>query len=602
MGNFIIAGSSGSGKSCLSREIFRNFVGNSGQKYAFYFDLGTVSPGTEFTEYVTGQLRNLLTVPTNCVFDVFYYLVKTGIALCIFDGLDEMFTKLEYDEVVEAFAEISQVFTYESTVIITTRPSFLASSRYIRELLNAEALISERISQSATCVGIDPMQLPAFSIVYLQPIDIQQTDSWLLQKIRTLTPNLVKTTPLALDLAYKLTIDEVVTSLDIDENKFIESMLIHHYWLKQIDNTEPLLISRIYHYFAQSFRRSQRLFKLTALHAAFGESLFHNNVVAWETFRLQAMFTPITEESVKFLHRAYYEYCVAYSYISLPMLDISYAVNEQIRRFIIQISAKVENYGITCIPFETSKLEVPAGRYLLGDYDRAQVRILKKTVTLDEKPVTVAEYKAFLKVINAGKVILEQHPLQPSDTSLLINEHNLKIPDYLSNHNYDTYPIVCVSFWAAWAYARWQGKRLPTSTEWECAARGQDGRLFAWGDNFKIGMTNSADYWAGKLLINYEDWKNSFDLKKDLRPGNGLPSDKFSDNISPYGQKAMCGNVWEWTETAEFNSDRVVICGGSFDNVVRAVKASSKGIYRTGGESNAVGFRCCRDVLTGVDT
>ena len=38
--------------------------------------------------------------------------------------------------------------------------------------------------------------------------------------------------------------------------------------------------------------------------------------------------------------------------------------------------------------------------------------------------------------------------------------------------------------------------------------------------------------------------------------------------------------------------NEAVICGGSFDNLYRAVQTSSKGTYRRRGASNAVGFRC----------
>ena len=47
---------------------------------------------------------------------------------------------------------------------------------------------------------------------------------------------------------------------------------------------------------------------------------------------------------------------------------------------------------------------------------------------------------------------------------------------------YDNHPAVAVSWWNAYAFARYEGKRLPTSLEWEAAARGFDGRLFPWGD------------------------------------------------------------------------------------------------------------------------
>ncbi|AUA11246.1 Formylglycine-generating sulfatase enzyme [Streptomyces malaysiensis subsp. malaysiensis] len=67
-------------------------------------------------------------------------------------------------------------------------------------------------------------------------------------------------------------------------------------------------------------------------------------------------------------------------------------------------------------------------------------------------------------------------------------------------------------------------------------------------------------------------------------------------NRSPFGILDMVGNCWEWTSTTLSDPGAAVICGGSYDNPMRAVQTSSKGVYRKHGGSNAVGFRCVQDI------
>jgi sulfatase modifying factor 1 len=112
------------------------------------------------------------------------------------------------------------------------------------------------------------------------------------------------------------------------------------------------------------------------------------------------------------------------------------------------------------------------------------------------------------------------------------------IPDSLQDGNYlkdwkgnkypknkEDYPVVYVSWCAAMAYARWEGKRLPMEVEIEYAARGLNNGPIAypWG-NTDIDTTKA----------NYAD--------SHIRHTNNVT--KYQPNsLGIYG---MAGNVWEF--------------------------------------------------------
>ena len=182
----------------------------------------------------------------------------------------------------------------------------------------------------------------------------------------------------------------------------------------------------------------------------------------------------------------------------------------------------------------------------------------------------------------------------------------------------ENYPVVDVSYDDAVAYARWDGKRLPTEAEWEFAARGGlTGKPFVWGDSFRPGGTYMANTFQGHFPNKNSD-EDGFSATSPVAqfPPNG------------YGLYDMAGNVWQWIadwyradyyrqlgasgtvsrnpagpddsfDPAERGVPKRVMRGGSFlctDQYCSRYMVGTRGKGEASTGTNHLGFRCVKVV------
>jgi hypothetical protein len=148
----------------------------------------------------------------------------------------------------------------------------------------------------------------------------------------------------------------------------------------------------------------------------------------------------------------------------------------------------------------------------------------------------------------------------------------------------DDHPANCVEWGAAAAFCHWKGKRLPSSAEWERAARGDDERTYPWGKD----RPRSQLCWQ----------------REDRGTAHSCPVGSHPSGASPFGVQDMAGNVAEWTATrvpTPFGIEYVVR-GGGYAVEDLAMAAPDELEYRADRPSTRepteaaldLGFRCAR--------
>jgi formylglycine-generating enzyme required for sulfatase activity len=216
---------------------------------------------------------------------------------------------------------------------------------------------------------------------------------------------------------------------------------------------------------------------------------------------------------------------------------------------------------------------VPGGEFMMGSEDfypeeRPVHRVTVDGSWMDEHPVTVAEFRRFVKA--TGRVTWAERAPDPADypdadPELLVpgslvfqpTSGPVNLGDWRNwwawtpgaqwrhpegpdstVHGRELHPVTHVAYEDAIAYAAWAGKQLPTEAQWERAARGGlEGKVFCWGDEFAPRGRMMANTWQGEF-----PWQNLLlDRYEGTSPVGTYPS-------NGYGLCDMAGNVWEWTD------------------------------------------------------
>ena len=254
------------------------------------------------------------------------------------------------------------------------------------------------------------------------------------------------------------------------------------------------------------------------------------------------------------------------------------------------------------LPAHDEMVKIPAGTFLMGSDKKVdrnayqpefpQRRVYLDAYEIDKYEVTTVQFLKFVLATDRKPLIDWQY-------------EGGNFQETMANH-----PVMHVSWFDADAYCRWAGKRLPTSAEWEKAARGEDGRIYPWG-NEPAGLSR-ANFGRTGLSGPVRDRPERLLLYPPI-----ISVNKYDNGVSPYGVFQLAGNVAEWTadwydphyyKTApdrnpkgpEKGTQRAFRGGGWIDSTP-SVRPAQRNGTDPNTKMNWLGFRCARDAKDAGD-
>ena len=244
--------------------------------------------------------------------------------------------------------------------------------------------------------------------------------------------------------------------------------------------------------------------------------------------------------------------------------------------------------------FEPQMIKISAGKFLIGSTKEQVSKAFKDGLGKED-----AESEEPQHVVELSEYSIGKYPITNREYQAFVRDAKYKPPQGWDGDQFPTekgsHPVVNVRWNDAIAYCQWlsdkTGKpyRLPTEAEWEKAARGEDGRVYHWGNEFDLRRANT----------------------RDARIGDTSDVGKFSpQGDSAYGCVDMTGNVWEWcndwfneNEYKQRQSSTVkdpqgaekgdarVLRGGSFNEFLRFNRCARRSWYYPRYFNNFSGFR-----------
>lgn len=278
---------------------------------------------------------------------------------------------------------------------------------------------------------------------------------------------------------------------------------------------------------------------------------------------------------------------------------------------------------------EPEMVRIPAGPFKMGTPESDAPAIIEEYKHAHVIPRFLAK-EAPQHTVEVGEFEIGKYPVTNREYAEFVQATGHRKPAAWDGPSYadgrGNHPVARIEHEDAETYVKWLAKetgkpfRLATEAEWEKAARGTDGRVYPWGNQFDPercntleGNTFAALYKRARPLYNLVMRVGAFVVDNGLIGDNfdkvlaTTPVGMYPNGASPYGVLDMGGNAEEWVadkfelypgypygDEFDWSAESWVCRGGAWNRPGDVARVARRHGNFVG--TGSIGLRLARDV------